>query len=178
MTLVFYQGVPLFRDGKPAMSLDCCCSSYPYKACVFISSTTDMRANINPEIDPPLASSPNRSRIVFHGRAQDVINGGDSYHTHLWVLEVCYVSPDDLAKYMNELLLWENNELRPSWHLKPPLLSPSSSNGGVLPNCSDDTISNLIDNRLRTPPGAGLVREFLFGPIARNLCPEAVNQGG
>lgn len=174
MTLVFYQGRPLFRDGKIAMSLDCCCVPATHKRCIVVRLAAVGQPN-DISVTPPLRGSlGGRGKIVFHGNSKDTefTPFGSQYHSIAWIIEYCAVSLDDAFIYEGELEVWASTEGMTALTGVPDT-SGDTSFADVLPSCSDFHANEVIDE-LRAPPGVPFIRT-IFTPLQpRVRCPDAI----
>lgn len=174
MTLVFFQGRPLFRDGKIAMSLDCCCVPATHKRCLVVRLGAVGRPD-DISVEPPLRGSlGGRGKIVFHGNSKDTefLPFGSQYHNIYWIIEYCAVSLDDAFVYEVELERWAAI-VGMGALAGTPDETGNTSYADVLPSCSDFHANQIID-QLAAPPGVPFVRT-IFTPLQpRVRCPDAI----
>lgn len=128
MSLVYWQGKPLFVGGKIAFSLACCCNACA-RTCIVVRlsinspSTSGGTEPWEPDIGtgPPQPSMTSMdASLVWHAHSWDTISTNpprSGYHTHVWLLEVKYnqfmgptgVPPlDPIQRYLSELDDWVN----------------------------------------------------------------------
>jgi len=156
---VYYRGKILFRYGKPAFSLACCCNicRFPVQYQVTLSEAASTYPGIPP--DPPI---PFAATLIYHGRVRDTLSDpiGGRYWTHLWVIELCVPEGEQtqyVIDYALDLLAWKE----------------ANSNVGVILNSGEDerTIDLIKADWLTTPDAPSEQVDDLFGPIPRPGCP-------
>lgn len=97
---VIYEGQVLFRFGRPAMSLDCCCDNriclgcryFYYEFSVAGEAYYDFEAGDPPEVRD--------CTLYYSGRGRTPIDDPvfTAYNTHLWIYESCIYN-DNGASY-------------------------------------------------------------------------------
>jgi len=154
---IFLDGKILFRHGRPAFSVKCCCGvcrySVQYQVTLSESSTY-------PGIpaDPPI---PEFGTLIYHGRVRDTISDpiGSRYWTHLWVIELCIPEGDDqfVIDYTNELNDWKDAAV---------------PTGAILGSGEDArAIDDIKADFLNTPDAPNQQVDDLLGPNPRPGCP-------
>ncbi len=174
MTLVFFQGKPLFREGSIAMNVNCCCVPATHKRCILVRLGAVGHPN-DIDVTPPLRGSVGgRGKIVFHGNSKDTEFEpfGTQYHTIYWIIEYCAVSIDDASVYESELEIWARFDGMIALTGEPDPVTLTSY-AEVLVNCGD-TVCNEVLDQLRAPPGVPFERTIFTPLLPRTRCPDAI----
>lgn len=187
MGLYYWNGKPLFVDGKVAFSRACCCN-LPCSRVVYVFGIGVSAPYFTEPGDPPLRTGVGgNSYLMYYAESKDTYSAGpagQNYWNKVWAIEFCWNAFDVLdgdqlspeVSYTNELLNWSCDAYK-AWvnaSTCSPLIfeldDPYDQNSYTGTGGVDDQFLNMdslvgVGNWIKIPH---------VGPVLTSNCPDCV----